>query len=145
MPSIAQKNSSESCAKSIHPALLETQKQCKTSGSISEENVEHFKETEHDTVVLKSRNGSLDGSGKFAKFSVLFDKNPYKSSGSHTFCGSHRSFSLSLSSANEIAVTRIIFPIQMMNSNETKTDFAIWQGKNNTPLFLYSSQCYVFT
>ena len=39
--------------------------------------MEHFKETEHDTVVLKSKDCSLDGSGKFAKFSVRFEKNPF--------------------------------------------------------------------
>ena len=73
------KNSRERCAKSIHPAFLETQKQRKTSGSISVENVEQFKKIKHDTELLKCKDCSLDGSGKFAKFSVMFEKNPFKS------------------------------------------------------------------
>ena len=71
------KNSRERCAKSIHAASLRTQNERKTSGLIFVENMEHIKNIKHDTELLKCKDCSLDGSGKFAKFSVMFEKNPF--------------------------------------------------------------------
>ena len=110
--------------------LFSKQESTQTSGSISVEDKAQFRESKLESELLKSKHCSFDGSRKFDQLQAMFEKILLN----HTFCGSHRSLSLSSSIANEIAVTRINIPIQMMKATK-QNRFCRLERKKQNPLY----------